>query len=165
MDDGAPPSLGPGLLVSPLPRNSGPLCAAKQLSLMAVICACELVLDRGRVGWPLRRQAQRQLPLILESCGGSVPGNYKLVTDLICDLNSILKADSQRLLTRGSGISVRIEQETAGSWEPGSSRNGGTGSHVCECECVCVSVFILMCPGDAAVCAAVCLSKAPLSSD
>lgn len=130
---------------------------------MAVICACELVLDRGRVGWPLRRQAQRQLPLILESCGGSVPGNYKLVTDLICDLNSILKADSQRLLTRGSGISVRIEQETAGSWEPGSSRNGGTGSRVCEC--VCVSVFILMCPGDAAVCAAVCLSKAPLSSD
>lgn len=54
---------------------------------VAVFDAYELVLDWGQVGWPLRRQAQEQsskrLPLILESCGGSVLGNYKLVTDLV----------------------------------------------------------------------------------
>lgn len=54
---------------------------------MAVICAYKLMLDSGRVEWPLSRQAQEQsserLPLMLEACGGSEASNYKLVADLV----------------------------------------------------------------------------------
>lgn len=118
---------------------------------MAVTCASEVMLDWGPMGWPLRRQAQKQsskrLPLTLESCRGSGPGNYKLATDLIGDLNTRLRADSQGLLTRGSGVSVRIKRGSAGSWE---QEVAGMGDQV-------VCVFNLMYPEDAAVCAAVCL--------
>ena len=69
-------------------------------------------------------QSSKRLLLMLQSCGGSVPSNYKLVTDLVSDPSTRHRADSQGLLPRGLGISMRIKQESAERLEPGAAGNG-----------------------------------------
>ena len=61
---------------------------------------------------------------MLQSCGSSVPSNYKLVTDLVSDPSTRHRADSQGLLPRGLGISMRIKQESAERLEPGVAGTG-----------------------------------------
>lgn len=84
--------------------------------------------------------------------GASVPSNYKLVTDLVSDLSTRHRADSQGLLPGDLGISMRIKQESAERLEPGVAGNGKLGN-----LCVCVCSF--SCFRDAAICASV--SKRP----
>ena len=142
--------------MSPLSCNPGPLLAA--------IWAYEWTLHWEQVGWPLRRQApahsSKRLPLMLESCGSSVPGNCKLMTDLVLDLNTRPRVDSQGLPPRGVGISMRIKQESAESGEPVVAGNGKSGI---LCVCVCVCVFILVCRRCGSMCCYVL--KTPFVSD
>lgn len=93
---------------------------------------------------------------MLQSCGGSVPGNYKLVTDLASDLNTRHRANSQELLPGGLGISMRIKQKSAERWEPGMAGNGKLGN-LCGC------VFILMFQRCSSLCFGVL--KTPFVSD
>lgn len=92
----------------------------------------------------------KRLPLMLESCGSSGPGNCKLMTDLVLDLNTRPRADSPGLPPRGAGISARIKQGSAESGEPVAA---GTGKQACACVCVYSHVskmrqYVLLCLKD-----------------
>jgi hypothetical protein len=80
------------------------------------------------------------MPLIF---GSSVPGNHKLVTDLLWDLNSRPRADSQGLLTRDFTLEVSRKVLKAG--------------HLECCVHVHWCVSVLMGSEDVVVCAVVCL--------
>ena len=74
------------------------------------------------------------------------------MTDLVSDLSTRHRADSQGLLPGDLGISMRIKQESAERLEPGVAGNGKLGN-LCVCVCVHSRVskmqqFVLLCLKD-----------------